>query len=186
MMTHAKAIVLFMTILLLPCTVFSDGLSPREKLCPQGDCRGPITIRLVKEDGSIFEQSHDYLYPVIQSMGITIFPGEQIKITGSFKDNKLTDTRVLGASDHDPPLITFNFSQETDKSMLLTVTNHSANDIKYHLAMMPLASERLVKTSSCPVSAGLMAFESWPFPIYQLLVPEIFIVEKSDQSKCEY
>ena len=52
--------------------------------------------------------------------------------------------------------------------------------------MMPLKEERMLKTSSCPVSAGNMAFESWPFPIYQLLIPKIFRVNIEDKKKCEY
>lgn len=66
------------------------------------------------------------------------------------------------------------------------VVNNSKQDIKYHLAMMPLTEENLFKTSSCPVPAGKMAYESWPHAIYQLLIPDIFIVDIKDQVVCEY
>lgn len=176
----------FLILIFLPEFVLSSGLPPKEKLCPKGDCRGPIIIKLIREDGSVFKQQHEYLYPIIQPMGITILAGEHINITGDFRDKKLTNIRAIAASEKEKPLITFDFEQKDKETMLLTVVNNSKYDIKYHLAMMPLKENKLIKTSSCPVSAGKMVFESWPFPIYQLLVPEIFIIEATDKIKCEY
>ena len=187
---HMKTLKLstFMILLLfcLPQTTLPNGLPPKDKLCPKNDCRGPITIKLIREDGTTFEQMHEYLYPIVQSMGITILAGEHVEITGDFENNKLINIRALTKTDKDLPLITFNFEQKDGKMMLLTVVNHYKHDIKYHLSMMPLKEEKLFKTSSCPVLAGKMAFESWPFPIYQLLIPEIFIIETKHNIKCEY
>jgi len=143
-------IIFFLVLIFLPNAVFSNGLPPKEKLCPNGDCRGHINI------------------------------------TGDFKNKKLINIRAITKSDQEKPLITFNFEQENEKMMLLQVVNNSKYDIKYHLVMMPLKEEKFFRTSSCPVLAGKMVFESWPFPIYQLLVPEIFIVEETDKKKCEY
>jgi hypothetical protein len=173
-------------LLFLPLTALSNDLPPKEELCPNNDCRGPITIKLIKEDGSIFEQKHEYLYPIIQSMGITIFAGENIKIAGTFENNKLSNIHALKESDQEPPLFTFSFWQEDKDMMILKVVNNSKHDIKYHLAMMPLKEENFFKTSSCPVAASISAIESWPYPIYQLLIPEIFIIEIKDQVTCEY
>lgn len=180
------AVIFIFIMAFTPKLVLSNNLPPKEKLCPKGDCRGPITIKLIKEDGSVFMQQHDYLYPIIQSMGITILAGEHINITGDFIDQKLTNIRVITSSDKEKPLITFSFEQKDQKMMMLTVTNNSQYNIKYHLAMMPLKEEKLFKTSSCPVFARKMVFESWPYPIYQLLIPEIFIIEVTDKVKCEY
>lgn len=163
----------------------SDDLPPKDKLCPNNDCRGPITIKLTKEDGSIFERKYDYLYPIVQSGAITVLPGENIKITGAFENNKLTQIRALKESDQGIPLITFSFNQQKT-TMLLTVVNNSKQSIKYHLAMMPLKEGKLIKTSSCPVLAGTSAFETWPFPIYQLVIVEISCIETTKKMKCEY
>ncbi len=170
----------------MPVTVLPNDLPPKDELCPNNDCRGPITIKLIKEDGSIFEQKYEYLYPIIQSMGITIFPGENIKITGTFENNKLTNIRALRETDQDPPLFIFSLSQDDKDTMLLKVTNNSDTDIKYHLVMMPLKEGKFLKTSSCPIPAGIAAYEFWSYPIYQLMIPEIFIVEIKDQATCEY
>ena len=178
-------LIILFWIIFFSVTTFAGTLPPKEKLCPKNDCRGPTTIRLIKKDGSVFEQKHEYLYPIVQFFGITILPDEHIMITGKFTDGVLTDIKALSNSNDDIPLITFDFKQDGEQ-MLLTVENHSKFDIKYNLAMMPLKEGRMLKTSSCPVSAGNMAFESWPFPIYQLLIPKIFRVNIEDKTKCEY
>jgi len=185
MNTKYLILIILLWVVLLPFNVLSSTLPPKEKLCPNNDCRGPTTIRLVKKDGSVFEQKHDYLYPIVQSFGITILPDEHIMITGKFDGGVLKDIKALSSSKDNTPLFTFDFKQD-GKQMFLTVENHSKFNIKYHLAMMPLKERKMFKTSSCPVSAGNMAFESWPFPIYQLLIPKIFIINIGDKIKCEY
>jgi hypothetical protein len=179
-------VIIFLFLFFIPTSALANDLPPKEELCPNNDCRGPITIKLIKEDGSVFEQKNEYLYPIIQSMGITILPGENINITGTFKDNKLVNIRLLKDSDKESPLLTFSFWQERKDMMVLKVVNNSNHDIKYHLAMMPLTEENLFKTSSCPVLAGKMVYESWPHAIYQLLIPEIFIIDTNGKVKCEY
>lgn len=173
-------------LFLISCSSVPINLPPQEKLCPKGDCRGPMTITLVKKDGSIFERKYDYLYPIIRSTGISIFPGEQLVITGDFIDNKLTNISVLSENDKKPPLMKFSFSQENANMMVLFVENYSKYNIKYHLSLMPLEKDGLYKTSTCPLLAGFSAGESWPYPIFQLLVTEIFILEDSRRTMCEY
>jgi hypothetical protein len=90
---------LLFVLLFLPSAVFSAGFPTKEELCSKGDCRGPGKIKLIKEDGSIFEQKFEYLFPIIQPMGFNILAGEQIRITGNFVDQKLTDIRTLAESD---------------------------------------------------------------------------------------
>lgn len=173
-------------ILFSPPIIFSEGMPPKEQLCPNGDCRGPFTIKLITEDGSIYEQNFEYLYPVVQSSSINLFPGEYVEISGTFEKGQIVDIHTVTEKSSESPLITFKFWQEEVNMMMLKVTNNSEYDIKYHLAMMPLTEESLFKTSSCPVMAGKVLFETWPHQIYQLLIPEIFTIEIGDEVTCKY
>lgn len=187
MKKYCLSLAIFLMCILFPLPIiFSEGLPPKEKLCPNGDCRGSFSIRLIKEDGSVYEQNFEYLYPVIQSNGITLFPGEYVEISGTFENGQLTNIHTITEKSSESPLITFKFWQEKANMMMLEVNNNSEHDIKYHLAMMPLTEESLFKTSSCPVLAGKFSFETWPHQIYQLLIHEIFIVDIGKETTCEY
>ncbi len=189
-MSYIKGeIILHKVLLLIICYAslsFGNNLPPKEKLCPNGDCREDVHIRLTQKDGTLFEQKSDYLYPVIQQMGITILAGEEFSIAGDFVNDTLTNIRVVDDTTKTEPVLSFRFVQKNHDSMLLVVKSHYSKDIKYHLAMMPLEKESLYKTSSCPVRAGLSVYESWPYPIYQLMIPKIFILADEHSGKCEY
>lgn len=185
MITKSRTIIFL--ILLLPALLFAQKLPPKSKLCPKNDCRGPLIIKLTKKDGTLFKQNHPYLYPVVQKgMGLTIFPGERFSITGNFKKGQLVDIKLLKKGSKIKPLLTFTFEQKEGKMMFLTAKNHTKHLIKYHATMMPLSKEQLYKTSSCPIDPGLVVFESWPYPIYQLFIPKIFILKKGESRKCVY
>ena len=79
---------------MLPGLVLSNDLPPKKELCPNNDCRGPITIKLMKEDGLVFEQKYEYFYPIIQPIGITILAGEEVQITGDFENDLLKNIYV--------------------------------------------------------------------------------------------
>ena len=164
----------------------SLALPPKSLICPKNDCRGYTIIRLKRKDGTTYEQTNSYVYPVVQSIGVTIFPGEEIFLKGTFVDNELTNITALDISKKKDAVLSFKFEQINNGSMLLTTNNYGKYDIKYHLHMMPLDDERMLKTSSCPVLSGMATFESWPHPIYQLLINTFKIVEINDKAKCEY
>jgi hypothetical protein len=52
--------------------------------------------------------------------------------------------------------------------------------------MMRLSSERLEKTSSCPVVPGGALFETWPYPIFQVLLANARLLEPGDKYDCVY
>ena len=191
-----KSLILTVLLVLSACQVnqgqkkqvrqSSLALPPKSVICPENDCRGHTVIRLKRKDGTIYEQINSYLYPVVQSIGVSIFPGEEIFLKGTVVGNELINITALDVSKKNDAVLSFKFQQINNGSMLLTVYNYGKYDIKYHLHMMPLNDERMLKTSSCPVLSGMAVFESWPYPIYQLLINNFKIIEIKDTAKCEY
>jgi hypothetical protein len=50
--------------------------------------------------------------------------------------------------------------------------------------MMPLASNALHATSSCPVIARGGSYEMWPYPIFQVLLAEGRLLRDGDDMSC--
>jgi hypothetical protein len=70
--------------------------------------------------------------------------------------------------------------------MLLKVTNPFSQSLKFNMGMMPLDSDKLLKTSSCPVMAGGSSFESWPEPVFQVVLGNArFIDADKGQVACD-
>jgi hypothetical protein len=65
------------------------------------------------------------------------------------------------------------------------VSNPFQDMLKFRMAIMPLDQERLLKTSSCPVGAGLKSFEMWRYPIFQVLLAGGHTLPKDSKEICE-
>ena len=52
------------------------------------------------------------------------------------------------------------------------------------MGMMPLDTDGLYKTSSCPVIAGGGAFEMWPYPIFQLVLGNARLLDAKAPMAC--
>lgn len=84
------------------------------------------------------------------------------------------------------PKITFTFEfSEFNGGMMLSAKNPLNQAVKYHLDMIDY-NGKLHNTSSCPVIADGMAFESWPHPIPEIRVSNIHFTSKSEEGKCVY
>ena len=70
--------------------------------------------------------------------------------------------------------------------MLLKVHNPFDRAIKYHAVMMLTESDKMYKTSSCPVIAKGKSFESWSHEIFQLMLFEFKFHTKKESMKCEF
>jgi len=69
--------------------------------------------------------------------------------------------------------------------MLLSVSNPFDAPLKFKMVMMPLESERFAATSSCPAVPHGSVFESWPFPIFRVLLTEGRTLGRKESLVCE-
>lgn len=155
-----------------------------KELCKRTKCRPPGVIKL-RTQGRVTEFEHAGA-PYVEGNVVIVMPGDAFDIELDFS----TDGKLVQASlPNDAPRkdhrlhIEFNQSQE-DESMLLSIRNDTAATIKYK-AVMGLLDGRIVETSSCPVMAGLSAFEVWPHPISQLILTNFRQLGESDNKTCE-
>jgi hypothetical protein len=146
-----------------------------------------MTVRVLKEDGSVLEVPIKVRLPYIQPNGwITIFPGEEVFIEMDLDGEQLKNPRAVRKPEKPSNTITFKFWQEPErKDSFLLVTNPFPRLVKFNLGMMPLHTERLLKTTSCPVLPGKVLYEHWPHPIFQLVVANVRFLPEGAETRCE-
>lgn len=155
---------------------------------PQPPCRQNVSFPLTTDDkGNAQTFSFDLFPPPLQNGQLTILPGETSFLYGEFIGGVLVNPQF---SEHQPkgkPYLKFSFTQMEGKpDMMLSVQNTYELPVKYRLVFMPPDSENLFKTSSCPVGAGMGAFEHWPHPIFQLMVIEVWEMEGDSSMVCQW
>ena len=102
--------------------------------------------------------------PYINEKGsIIIYPGEHFAIAFKIENGKIVGAVPEPAGSQRANAVEVSFEQ-TETGMMLSLESRLASTIKYD-ATMKAPDDRLVYTSTCPVEAGLSAFESWPHAI---------------------
>lgn len=159
-----------------------------ESICEHTLCRPPQTIRLMRDDGSVFESSFDVENPIVHKGWVSIFPGETLFVEADRDENRLVNLRAVKQMRDPDRTLELRFWQDKGKpDMFLKVNNPFSKAMKYHAVMMLLDSDKLYKTSSCPVLAGKIAFERWPHAIFELLLFDFRLIEDdASKSACEF
>lgn len=166
--------------------------SPDEakQTCPPDGCTEPYSFDLIGDDGKTLSFSFKSRPPIVQGNFISIFPGETTHVLADVSGAELTNFRTTKQVEHPSRTLTFQFSQEEfekgERLMLLTITNPFDRAIKFRAGMMLPSSDRLMKTSVCPLMPNGKNFESWPEPIFQIVLTDFHFLDKLKESQaCE-
>lgn len=149
-----------------------------EEACirPDTQClRSPIIVSLRRQDGSAFQQILAPPSPVIQGGYVFIFPGQTLYIEADAGTAGLTNLRLVPEVTHPEKTLTLVFQQMSDKSRAMTFSIQNPFDriLKYRAGIMPLeGNAQVYQTSTCPVIPKGGGFETWPQPLFQLVLGE--------------
>jgi hypothetical protein len=161
-----------------------DQAALEREMCATGKCQSDLRVTLRREDGTLYEGSFKVFPAIVQPMGIVVLAGQTVYIEADVAGDRLVNLAAVGIVTRPEKTITAKFEQNAQGGMLLTINNPFPKAIKFNMGMMPLKSERLVKTSSCPVGAGIALLEHWPFPIFQVVLGNARLLEKGDATAC--
>ena len=148
--------------------------------CQTHDCRKNLKIRLKNPDGADFNFEMELAQPIVQDNVISIFPGETFYIAFDLGEYGPENLRTVESTDNSTNTLKMSFAQESDAGMILFINNSSKRYIKYDLEMMLIDSEDIYKTSSCPLMPEISNYESWPHPIFQLVMSNFHWVDESN------
>ncbi|RYG35993.1 MAG: hypothetical protein EON93_05745 [Burkholderiales bacterium] len=149
----------------------TDALSPTQrKMCEETPCQRDLRVILRGKEGGTFDRTFKVFPPTAMGSGFIVVAGQTVHVEAEVVGDKLANYKAVTAVVHPERTITAEFKQQADGGMLLTVDNPFPKALKFRMGIMPLDKESLYATSSCPIEAGLKNFESWPYPIFQVVL----------------
>jgi hypothetical protein len=194
-MRYVPVIIVFILATIQGCAPQNDTTSRKPQMkpkvqeefneyCKTHKCRKNLKVHLKKPDGSYFHSEMELAQPIVQGNLVSIFPGETIYIEFDPGLKGPENLRSVESTSDSKHILTFKFTQE-DKlangaGMMLFVHNPSNRHIKYDLEMQLIDSDDLFKTSCCPLRPEMRNYESWPHPIFQLVMTNFRWVDKSN------
>jgi hypothetical protein len=149
-----------------------------EKMCQETICQRNIRVVLKKKDGSVYDQTFPVFQPIVQDFGFALVPGQTVNIEAEISDGRLTNLRAVETIKDPSRTLTATFKQMDDGGMQLHVQNPFAQTLKFDMGIMPLDSDDLYKTSSCPINKG--SYEFWPYPIFQVVLGYGRVIDHTD------
>jgi len=145
------------------------------------DCRRNFKVQIRKADGSVFEKTFELTYPPVQhGTFVTIFPGETLRLEADVAGDQITRLKSVGEGDPSKTIVLEFKQAEGASDMMLIVRNPFHGMLKYQAGMMVPENDDVQKTSSCPVIAGKLGFETWPHPVFQLLLTDFHLLAEND------
>lgn len=153
------------------------------EMCAKVQCGYDIRIELKEKDGGTFSKVFDAM-PVVQPLGVSVYAGNTVYVEADVADDRLVNLRLVPEVIDPARTITSRLEQIDDGGMMLTTHNPFDRHLRIRMGMMPLDREWLVKTSSCPVIAGGASFETWPFPIFQILLADMRLMDTDEPMAC--
>jgi len=157
--------------------------------CKTADCRTDLMFTLRLQSGMILGYSPSLAPPVIYDGSIIIYPGDELFIEAEMGETGPINLKLVEEKLNPEKTFTFKFEQINDYGdgtyMMMGVTNPFDKMLKYQAFMVLPGDGNAHETSSCPVMPGIIGFESWPQPIFQLFLTDLKFVEPTDSIVCE-
>jgi hypothetical protein len=138
--------------------------------CATGKCQHNVRITLKEKNGATFDRVFENVPPVVQPFGFGVIAGQTVYIEADVVDGKLVNLVSVDKISDPEKTITATFEQVDGKDMMLTITNPYQKMLKFSMGIVPLGQKRLIKTTSCPVGAGIRSVELWSDPISQVML----------------
>lgn len=155
-------------------------------LCREVFCRTP-QVRLMVDAQRVYEQRMEAPLPVLLPNGwVSVYPGETVYVEAQLEGTNLKLLRAVPKPEKLETTLELKFEQLPAKpDMMLTVSNPFPVAVRFRMGFMRPDSDRLLRTSSCPVLGGKKLFEHWPHAIFQLVVTDPQVLAEGDDLSCK-
>jgi hypothetical protein len=170
-MKHLSVIVVLLCCAAAVVTAQEPGDKEREALCRSVPCREATSVKLRLNEREYAEFNFPR-GPYVAEGFINILNGEQFGVEFDEKNGELSEPRYVKEIVHPDRTITLQLSFEKDAT-LLVITNPFKKTIRYHCLIQHYKQQEFNETSVLPVRAGLKTFESWPYPITQVVISKV-------------
>ena len=168
------------------CVAEYRDVSPGEAahdMCKKVGCAFDVHVILKRKDGSTYDKILPVV-PVVQPSGVSVYAGQSVLFEADIQGDQLVNLKLVKTIEHPEKTLSASLQQKPDNSMMLTVHNPFKKNLKIAMGMMPLDHPSLLKTTSCPVLAGKFGIELWPYPIFQVWLGNMRLLNDSAEMAC--
>jgi hypothetical protein len=158
--------------------------STLEQMCVETKCQRNVRIVLKQKDGVTYDKTFAVFPATVQDFGVTVVAGQTIYIEAAVDGGKLVSYRAVDSVTDPKITITAKLEQMEDGGMMLSLHNPFSKAVKFNMGIMPLDSDGLYKTSSCPVIPGGGSYEMWSHPIFQVVLGNGRLLEADENMAC--
>jgi len=156
-----------------------------EAVCSKAHCREARTVSVRLEDGSTFERAIPRLPIVLPNGWITLYPGEEIHVELVTARDAIKSAHAVAKPVRRNATVTFKLVQQPGRTETqLAVTHALPQNLKYSMGMM-LPTGGQFATPSCPVAPGVTTHETWPHPVFQLVIRDLRFLPEGAPLTCE-
>jgi hypothetical protein len=166
--------------------------TPRiEDLCKTiwTDCRRNLTVQFLQANGSEYKKTFPLTYPPVQNKTqVTVFVGETVRLVAKVEGDRIAELAPASPGDNASQILEISLSQQKGKpDMMLVIKNPFDRPLKYKAGMQVPPDNDPAPTSVCPVLAGKMGIELWPYPVFQVFLSDFRFLPsiESEGAKCE-
>lgn len=165
---------LVVTLILGLSGLVSVGQSPdhaaqeREALCKTVACREATTIKL-KVDEQRYAEFSFPRGPFVSEGFISILNGERFGVEFDEKDGRLTAPRYVKEIAHADRTISFELSS-LENGTALKIANPFSKAVVYDCLIQHYKQPGFSRTNVLTVGARLTSYETWPYPVTQVLI----------------
>ena len=182
--------ILLPSLLLLSANVAIAADAPSmDDLCQTvlKGCRRNMTVQFRQADGSEYRKFFDVMYPPVQNRTlVTVFVGETLRLKATVSDDRISELALAADTDSASSVIEISLKQMPDKpDMMLVIRNPFDRLLKYKAAMQVPPANDPMATSTCPVLPGKLGIETWPHPVFQVLLSDFHFLPSLESTTCD-
>lgn len=156
-----------------------------DEVCALTACRESYSIKLYLDKENIYKEKLDRSPYIFNDLAY-ICPGESFYIDVELSSGKITKLSYSKEKKADTKQIHLSFSQENQGEetpmMMLKVSNPFDQALSYEAGMLLHDRDGVFGTSIIPVMPNLVSFETWPYPIVQLIIANFQLIEEGGEA----
>ena len=161
-------------ILLLGNSLLADESEPSiEEVCNQTECREPRLVELYLDSDSVYREEMGVSPYVFENI-VYILPGESFYVDVEVKDGEIVKLGYSQEAKGETKQFELKFSQNRDDPehpmMMFRIKNPFDKLVIYKAAIILHNRDGIFNTSTAPIMPRVFSFETWPYPIVELLL----------------
>ena len=141
-----------------------------QRMCAQQACQRNVSVAMRDGKGNQYRKTFPLLPPIVQGPYFTVTAGQSLFLEADVVAGKVTNYRVVPGMQNPTKTFIVSLLQQEDSRTQLYIVNPFTQNVKFNVGVLPLGSNKVVKTSSCPIQARKSGSIVWDKPVLQATI----------------